>query len=79
MKHAGKSVPVRARRALTLAMTFGAVCGAILAIAPFNAAAQEYPARFSTITERLAIGRNFSAKWRTSTSAPLPGGKAQMK
>lgn len=41
MKHAEKDVPVRARRALTL----GAVCSAILAIAPFNAGAQEYPAR----------------------------------
>lgn len=41
MKHAGKRVPMRARRALTL----GAVCSAILAIAPFNAGAQEYPVR----------------------------------
>ena len=41
MKHAGKTVAVRTRRALTL----GAMCSALLAIAPFNAGAQEYPAR----------------------------------
>ena len=45
MKHAEKDLPVRARRALARAITFGAVCSAILAIAPFNAGAQEYPAR----------------------------------
>ena len=37
------------------------------------------PALFSTITVRFTIGRSFSAKWRTSTSAPLPGGNAQMR
>src|SRR6478672_7858921 len=37
------------------------------------------PARFSTMIVRLAIGRSCSAKKRTSTSAPLPGGNAQMK
>src|SRR5262245_4476901 len=37
------------------------------------------PDLFSTITVRFAIGRSFSAKYRTRTSAPLPGGKAQMR
>jgi hypothetical protein len=36
------------------------------------------PARFSTMIVRLATGRSCSAKKRTSTSAPLPGGKAQI-
>src|SRR3972149_4799511 len=37
------------------------------------------PALFSTMTVRFTIGRSFSAKYRTNTSAPLPGGKAQTK
>src|SRR4029077_5924878 len=37
------------------------------------------PGLFSTITVRLSSGRIFSANYRTSTSAPLPAGNAQMK
>jgi hypothetical protein len=37
------------------------------------------PTLFSTMMVRLANGRTFSPKYRTSTSAPLPAGKPQMK
>ena len=52
-----------------------------LALARFGTAAMlpAAPTLFSTMMVRLANGRTFSPKYRTSTSAPLPAGKPQMK